>query len=256
MAEKSSPWKIYDELISEIPSGIAVTDFCLGTHWCYVDAGCGMGIAHTFTGGGRRTFGGDPRDCDLKEIALLAKSWNLAEASLGFAAINAWYSRVDAVIALGGHIDEGVSSGRGDNPFSALREQYAGKRVCVVGHFPNVEGMAGICDLTVLERNCKSDLDTPDFACEYVIPEQDFVFLTGTTLTNKTAPRLLQLAQDTFVAMVGPTTVPSKALVEAGVRYLGGSLVIDPEAAKYAVKGGSKKTWRQGIKKFSWMPEK
>ena len=255
MSTTNSPWAIYDELISGIPAGIAVSDFCLGTHWCYVEAACGMGIAHAFTGGGKRTFGGDPRECDLKEVAQLATSWNFAEASLGFAAINAWYSREQAVIDLGGHVDEGMAGGRKDNPFAALREQYEGKRVCVIGHFPNVEDMAQICDLTVLERNCRSDLDTPDTACEFIIPEQDFVFLTGTTLTNKTAPRLLALARDTFVAMVGPTTVPCEALAQAGVNYLGGSIVVEPEAAKFAVKGGSKKTWREGIKKFSWKPQ-
>ena len=33
--------------------------------------------------------------------------------------------------------------------------------------------------------------DFLDSACEYILPEQDFVFITGMTLTNKTLPRLL-----------------------------------------------------------------
>ena len=46
------------------------------------------------------------------------------------------------------------------------------------------------------ERNCRDDIDMPDPACEYVLPQADFAFITGVTLENKTAPRLLELAKD------------------------------------------------------------
>ncbi len=67
----------------------------------------------------------------------------------------------------------------------------------VVGHFPYVERIArergGI--LTVLERNCTDALDIPGPACEYLVPEQDFPFMTGVALANKTATCLLELAR-------------------------------------------------------------
>ena len=249
--DHGTPWKFYNHLIAGIPDGIAVTDYCIGQTWCYVDSDCGMGISHVFTGGAAPRFRDDPRDFGLAELAQLSKSWNFAEASLGVAAINAWYSQKDKVLAMGGQFDEerGGDEDRG-NAFHALEERYAGKKVTVVGHFPNVGRMSQICDLTVLERNCTSSLDTPDPACEYVIPSQDFVLMTGTTIINKTAPRLLTLAKDAISVMVGPSTISSDFLYKWGLDIMAGSVVVDPENAKFAIKGGSKDVFRAGIKKY------
>jgi uncharacterized protein (DUF4213/DUF364 family) len=66
-----------------------------------------------------------------------------------------------------------------------------GKKVAVVGHFSLVEKQLGCkCSLSILEREPEGT-DFLDSACEYILPEQDFVFITGMTLTNKTLPRLL-----------------------------------------------------------------
>lgn len=76
-------WSLYDELIDAIPSGITVHDYCLGAHWTYIVADCGMGLAKTVRGGGKGRFKQSPVDVDLKTLAALAKSWNWLEASLG-----------------------------------------------------------------------------------------------------------------------------------------------------------------------------
>ena len=39
-----SAWSLYDELIDAMPSGITVHDYCLGAHWTYIVADCGMGL--------------------------------------------------------------------------------------------------------------------------------------------------------------------------------------------------------------------
>ena len=39
-----SAWSLYDELIDAMPSGITVHDDCLGAHWTYIVADCGMGL--------------------------------------------------------------------------------------------------------------------------------------------------------------------------------------------------------------------
>ena len=249
--DNSTPWKFYNHLIAQIPEGIRVTDYCLGQDWCYVDADCGMGMSHVIPGGGAPTFGGDPRDFELHELAQLVKSWRFTEASIGVAAINAWYSQLDKLDALGAFFD-GEHTGHDNlgDPFNADAIPYAGKKVAMVGHFPAVSRMREICELTVLERSCNSPDDVPDPACEYVIPSQDMLYLTGTTIINKTAPRLLDLARDAYVVMVGPSTVPSPFLFKWGVDVLGGSVVVDRENAKMAIKGGSKDVFRAGIKKF------
>ena len=62
-----------------------------------------------------------------------------------------------------------------------------GKKVAVVGRFPDLDAFNDVCRLIVLERN-PGEGDLPDPACEYVLPEQDFVFITATTIINKTMP--------------------------------------------------------------------
>ena len=39
-----SAWSLYDELIDAMPSGITVHEYCLGAHWTYIVADCGMGL--------------------------------------------------------------------------------------------------------------------------------------------------------------------------------------------------------------------
>lgn len=251
MSAINNPWALYDELIDGVPAGIAVTDFCLGQHWCYVEAECGCGISHMVPGGGRRTFRDDPRTLDLHDLAALVKSWSFAEATLGLAALNAWYSQADKVRALGGFIDDATPTGSKANPFDADSDALAGKNIVVMGHFPGCEDMGKTANLTILERDCTSPLDTPDPACEYVVPQADLVLMTGITITNKTAPRLLQLAANARTTIAGPSAIPAPCLAHYRTDIIAGSVVVDAEQAKLSIRGGSKQQWRAGIKKFT-----
>ena len=240
----SGPWALYNQMIDGIPEGILVRDYCLGTHWSYVDAESGMGIAWTASGGAKRVYKGDLRGRELREVAQLAKSWCFEEATLGIAALNAWYSQRDKLDGLGARYDEPVDLPDGTrrkmDAFELHADQMDGRKVVMVGHFPHPERLVEYgADLTVLERNCRDELDTPDPACEYVVPSADLVFYTGVTLINKTAPRLLQLARSARVVMVGPSVVMVPALFDHGVDMLAGSTVADPEKARFAVQNGA-----------------
>ena len=119
--------------------------------------------------------------------------------------------------------------------------------VVVVGHFPHVDRIQEYARLTVLERNCSlQPLDTPDPACEYVLPQADFAFVTGVTIINKTAPRLLDLAKNATTVFVGPSVVMSPFLFDWGVEMLAGSVVADPDKARFAVKNGAGRVLRRG----------
>ena len=230
-------WELYDALIEGIPEGITVIDYCAGVNWCYVEAECGMGISYTVTGGMRReSFRDDPCSLDLRELASLVKSWNFKEASLGTAALNAWYSRLDRLMEIGAKIDMGESvAGRDQNPFSFLREGFEGKKLAVIGHFPNVAAVAKVAQVTVLERNCASTLDVPDSACEFILPDQDYVFMTGTTLTNKTMPRLLELSRNAEVILTGPTVTCCPELLTLGISRLSGRVITESDAMLEAI---------------------
>lgn len=242
-------WNLYNQLIAGIPEGVAVRDYCLGLNWSYVEADCGMGVAFTTRGGGKRAFKGNLRGMELRHVAELAKSWCFEEATLGVAALNAWYARRELLDPLGCEYaapdDQPADGERGGGPkdaFYAYRGEIAARgdaNVVVVGHFPHVADIAEYANLTVLERNCRDGLDTPDPACEYVIPQADYAFITGVTFINKTAPRLLDLARGAKTVLVGPSVIMSPQLFDRGVHELAGSIVDDPEKARFAVQNAA-----------------
>ena len=267
MNEKTSKWSFYDALISEIPEDVIVCDVCVGLHWAYVEAKhadghLSMGIAYTMSGGGISRIDGSIAGRGLREIAELSKSWNWIDSTIGIAALNAWYSTLENVSALGGVFEEpeekprsagnGFLNGtgsfaRGDNrreyiaektdPLNFLKVDYTGKKITVVGHFPGLDKVAEIADLTILERNPNgASGDTPDPGCEYILPDQDYVIMTGVTIINKTAPRLIELAKDAVCGMLGPSVIPAQQIFDYGVDILAGRIVVDHECAKEAVK--------------------
>ena len=257
-------WEMYDELIEGIPEEVEVVDYGLGLNWSWLSAECGCGLAYTCregaVKGGRRDLRGKP----LRKAASLAKSWNFEDATLGIAALNAWYSqasRLDALSADGlalTYAPEGATheERRIVDPFHLLRPVMEGweathderASVVVVGHFPHVDELAGFADLTILERNCRNDSDTPDPACEYVLPDADFAFLTGVTIINKTAPRLLELGRSAFVSMVGPSVIPAVPLLDRGADMLAGRVVVDPEKAAFSC--ASRESFGSSIRPF------
>ena len=73
--------------------------------------------------------------------------------------------------------------------------------------------------------------------------------MTGVTIINKTATRLLELArlraeatagaERTHTVLVGPSVIPAPALFDEGVECLAGSVVGDPEALRSLVERGA-----------------
>ena len=239
-------WTLYDQLIEGIPEEVQVRDYALGLCWSYVEAESAMGVSYTCRGGSTQpTCCRDFRGLPLRELATLSKSWRFEEATLGVAALNAWYGQRRLVDALGAAYDAPIEMPdgtlRNQDAFEVLRpriESQRDARVVVVWHFTNVSRIAEYAQLTVLERSCRDGLDIPDPACEFLLPTADFAFITGVTLENKTAPRLLELAREAFVTMVGPSVTMAQPLLDAGVDMAAGSIVIDPDRARFAVKSG------------------
>ena len=256
--DPASPWRLYNHLIAGIPEDIFVRDYCLGLNWSYVEADCGCGVAFTARNGGKRMYKGDLRGKSLREVAELSKSWCFEEATLGIAALNAWYARRELLDPLGATYDADEENDKGKRGGTSSKDAFETYRprieqaggdahVVVVGHFPHVENIAEYAKLTVLERSCRDEWDTPDPACEYVMPTADYAFITGVTLINKTAPRLLTLAKDAAVCMVGPSVIMTPYLFEWGVESLSGSVVADPEAVKFACKNAAGKLFGKAL---------
>lgn len=240
-------WSLYKDLISGVPGGIGVVDVTIGLHCILVEAESGFGMSMVARGGaGSYRLDGVGPAMDLRSLACLSTSWNFLEASVGVAALNAWYSTPEHAESVGMQVDEkGTNDG-----FDLYKGICTGKCVAVVGHFPMVERLGEYCDLTVLERNPYGD-DVPDPACEFVIPHSDVTFMTGLTLTNKTMPRLLELSRAGSTILVGPSVIPAPVLYEYGVDCMGGSVIRDPERARHAITSGLERgVFHNGVQKM------
>lgn len=236
-------WQLYDELIDGIPSELTVEECVVGMHWIVVRS-LGTGMAMTPLEGASHVPGaGRIVGMPLRDVAAWAKSWNFLEAAVGMAAINAYYNSRPALEA---QFDlEGHRSLVDVNVFDLMPERVKGKKVTVIGHFPNLEGMQRVAQVSILERRPQAG-DYPDPACEYILPEQDFVIMTGTTLINKTMPRLLELCRNAEVIVAGPTTPMSPILFNHGADLLGGLLVKEPEPLFRLMREGGRNQMTQG----------
>ncbi|MDU4408109.1 MAG: DUF364 domain-containing protein, partial [Corynebacterium sp.] len=95
-----------------------------------------------------------------------------------------------------------------------FREAVAGKKVAVIGHFPFApKALNQAADFYMLERSLNEG-DYPDSAAEYILPECDYVFITGSAFVNKTAPRLLELSRESINVILGPSTPLAPILLQ------------------------------------------
>ncbi|NLO27129.1 MAG: DUF364 domain-containing protein [Actinobacteria bacterium] len=239
-------WVIYDRLLEEIPSDAVVKACLVGRSWTVVDSE-GLGIAMTCRGDPQRSALRPPYSGRrLSELAAYLRSWDLHEASLGMAAVNSHYNSPERVR---GWLKGPLDAVHGAGALTDMLEHVSGKKVAVIGHFPDVEAAASRCELTVLERDPHGD-DLPDFAAEYVLPEQDYVFITGVTVTNKTLPRLIELSAQATVVLMGPSVPLAPWWFDQGVDVLAGMVVIDrDEAWRYCQEGGLKGPFSNGGRK-------
>ncbi|MBO4831019.1 MAG: DUF364 domain-containing protein [Oscillospiraceae bacterium] len=246
-------WNLYDRLIEGIPGSMTLDELLVGEHWTLVRSGKEWGVSmtvHQSAGPEEplRPVIGRP----LTEVAALSKSWDFKEASIGMAAMNAYYNSPERARQLAYFPPEGGLNKKAD-AFELYRSAAEGKKVTVVGHFPHLERqLKPCCQLSILEREPQAG-DYPDSACEYILQEQDFVFITGVTLTNKTLPRLLELIRpDAKVCMVGPSVPMSEVLFDYGVNHLAGFCVTDGDlVSAYIARGGRMELFEGGTM-VSW----
>ena len=235
-------WEIYDELIDSVPAQSRIRRVVAGLHWIAVESE-GLGLAMTPREGCAAVpLAGSIAGLPTREVAGWIKSWNNYEAAIGLAAINSALNSEDGFERSGwpaackAHIDV----------FDLMEEQMRGSRVAVIGHFRNLDRLAAMSRLTVLERRQQSG-DLPDPACEYVLGQQDIVVITATTLINKTLPRLLELSRNARIVLAGPSTPLTPLLFAYGAEVLGGLVIhdIDPvwnvvqEGGQHGVFGGA-----------------
>jgi hypothetical protein len=132
--------------------------------------------------------------------------------------------------------------------FEHFAPRLEGKRVVVVGRYPGLETLELGWRLSVLERQ-PGPGDLPDPAAEYLLPEADWVFLTATSIPNKTFPRLAELSRGARVVLMGPTVPWLEGLADFGIDYLAGVSVEDGDALHRTVaEGGGTRIFETSVR--------
>jgi uncharacterized protein (DUF4213/DUF364 family) len=229
---------IIDDLISSLSGDSLVREVYTCVFWtAVVSKHCGLSSTfrdeHPHHGMVRGV--GSLRNRSALELAEYAKSDNLLEASIGMATIN---SLID--------IDETKCDA--ENALDVLIEKGEGKDIAVVGHFPWIPKLRQVArKLWVLEQRPQAG-DLPAEAAEDILPKADVVAITGTSLINHTAEKLLDLAKGSFVVMVGPTSPLSPVLFDWGVDVVSGTKVVEPEKMLRSISEGAIFPQVQGVK--------
>ncbi len=238
----NQPQQVYELLLDHANSDSLVEAVNIGLVWTLCKSGqCGLAMSPQlptrilpWSG----TLVGKP----LHELCAWINEWDAHQASIGMAAINATLNAKHA-------LPKGISLPTGNLAvFEHFLPQLIGKKVVVIGRYPNIERYAEQIDLQIIERQ-PSATDYPDPACEFLLPNADWVFLTATSLVNKTFPRLAELAQHATTVLMGPTTPWLPQLADFGIDYLAGVDVINAEKLQQTVaEGGGVRIFETGVR--------
>ncbi len=193
-----------------------------------------LGIAYHFAPELRsRAVAGSAR-----ELTRLARSENVADASVGGAAVNSLVAPPPGL--------------RDGNGFELLAAHGQGRDVALVGHFSFVERLRPLCrNLWVLELTPEEG-DLPASEAPNVIPRAELVGITGSTLVNHTLDALLELARGREVVLLGPSTVLSPVFFDHGIHAVCGAVVEEVEPVLAGVRAGESFRENPGLRKLLW----
>jgi uncharacterized protein (DUF4213/DUF364 family) len=240
--------RIYDLLQDYAASGQPVSECVIGLVWTVCKAyakSSATGTPHLglamSPGMATRTlpWSGTLAGKTLGELAKWVMAWEPYQATVGMAAINCSLSQQS--------LPPGIRLNSGNLAvFEHFLPQLKNQKVVVVGHYPGIERYADACELSILERQPQLN-DYPDPAAEFLLPDADWVFLTASSLTNKTFPRLAELAQHATTVLMGPSLPWFPQWHEFGINYLAGLAVDDPaRLSQTAAEGGGVRIFENG----------
>jgi hypothetical protein len=178
-------WKLYDDLYIGIPSGLTIDSVVIGKRWTTVRANGHIGIAQTLAvpedpAGFAHRFAGRY----LRDTGSHLRWDTPAAASVGVAALNAWYNTAERVAGLEG---------------TGEAEPLAGSTAYVGGReggdaFPMPDG--------------------PDFdAAAYAkLRDYDHVVIASEALITRALPKLLEIAGEEAKVILAGYSLPASAL--------------------------------------------
>ncbi len=247
------PWSVYELILGQVERGEAerplrIDQFVLGLTWtcCRIQGEAGFaqspGMASRVL-----QFPGTVADRSAAEVAAWLKSWDPFAATAGLAAANAVINSAANPLLHGAQVLEG-SAPANLAVFEHFRAQLFGKQVVVIGRYPGLDDVLDGLDVSVIERQPGTG-DLPDPAAEFLLPQADWVFLTATSLINKTFPRLVQLAKNAVTVLMGPSAPWLAELAAYDIDFLAGVVPVNVEnAVRIAAEGGGTRLFGDGVR--------
>lgn len=239
------PKEIYDLLLDYGNTTTPVKEILIGLTWTFCETES-IGLCMS-PGTATRTlpWSGTLVGKPVGELAPWLRSWNSFEATVAMAAINA---EINSRSPLPTQAEALSPYGPGNLAvFEYFLPMIRRKRVAIIGRYPRLSRYESEMEMTVIERQPEAG-DFPDPASEYLLPEAEWVFLTATSIANKTFPRLVELAKDSQLVLMGPTMPWLAELKEFGIDYLAGVTVSNPQALRQTVaEGGGVRIFETGV---------
>lgn len=221
-------FELYDILTAGMDTDAPVFQTMMGQCWTAVETADRFGMAMTTpVDTAPRMLGYDYTGMSLAELAQAAKSWNLTEAGFGMAAINAYYNTPARL--------EQQNAYEPFDHYCTAGLDLHGRHIGVVGHLNMPRSVyEQAASVRILERNPRPG-DYPDSACDWLIPQCDVVIMTASTLVNKTLPHLLELCDDAYTILAGPSCPMCPGLLELGIDRIAGLVITDTVGMKHKI---------------------
>ena len=240
-----NPKEIYDLLIDYGQTNTPIEEIIIGLIWTMCKAqGIGLCMSPAIP---TRTlsWSGTLVNQPIRELSSWLRSWDPYQATVAMAAINALINPnsplLEQAIALP------IATSANLSVFEYFLPQLQGKQVSVIGRYPGLKQYEQQMKINVIELN-PTPGDFPATASEYLLPESDWVFLTATSIPNKTFPRLVELSKNATVVLMGPTLPWLAEFADFGVNYLAGVTVSNSTVLRQTVaEGGGVRIFETGV---------
>lgn len=227
--------ELFRQLLQHVAADAVVQRVMLGLNWSCVQAS-GIGLCFSPHDVPRTLdWPGTLVGRSTRDLTSWLLHWHPAEACVGLATLNACVNHDNQLL-------RDARPLRNSAPvhlrvFEYFRPQLTGKSVVVIGRYPGLEQCWPDIHFHCIERRPQG-ADLPDTAAEWLLPEADWVFITASSIANKTVHRLLELSRNATVVLMGPS-LPWLALWrDYGVDYLAGVRVQDSPALWQVVAEG------------------
>jgi uncharacterized protein (DUF4213/DUF364 family) len=244
----SHPKHLYELLLDYCSSNARVDSLTIGLVWtlCQSSQQNAAGLAMSPAISTRTLpWSGELAGKAITDVAAWILEWEPYKATVAMAAINSCINSrpLPSSLALENSLEFPNLA-----VFDYFLPQLQDKKVVIIGRYPGIERYRKHMQLTVLERQTQEG-DLPDAAAEFLLPQADWVFITASAITNKTFPRLAELASQAKTVLMGPTTPWLPQLHEFGIDYLAGVEVMDGQALLQTVaQGGGVRIFSQAVR--------